>query len=695
VKLLWFVSRLVAFGGVAVVTFLYGLRGLMVGGFIGILLPWLGRLRAAKVKGKKSHPPTEPMRWSPQIRPLSIVASIIGGLSGVVLLQQYSVSVLTSGLMLRGLVAGLVTGIVLPSTIWIFVVRRYNRKLHSQGPARRVILPAATRMMIVACVAFVGVVLAAGPALARLSGPCGLTVGGRNARGLSVTDTGDAYLVGKSGGVPIFFSSPSEVISINSGIAYAGGSIPFINATGEPDEEDEDGSGSVAFEVPVGFAEKVSAGVFEMQAELVLADGRRCDAGFLFQFDVEDPLETVLGAAAGTAALMAAAGTMLPTLRDGAETLGSLSAGGAETSIPTGGDDTETLHGDAALEALAQAGAKTVTVDGQVYVVDPGYGDFDAPSIEVYVGASEDVRTVTLPSGEKVQVLEPGGSHSIVHKVPRAGTPPGADADVLPSSDQAAPDPSPDEVGHEPSVPGEPSDPGEPSEPSEPDEVNIGDAIVDRILDPDLVFEDMTGIIAEGAAPVPPPAGPEVTPPTDEGIGAPTITAAGSELSAPDEPVSPEQPQPIPPATPDAAGLYEAFSNAVLSGSTGQVDLDQVLPGIIGPDGSIEVTELMKLVPERVKTLAGMFTEPRLDTSGGRVVFTTKVDALFTQLEANVELVAEGGGLRAVPGPGAGSNMAADKLNEGLNTLNAKLADGDVYISEIAADGKVITFKKE
>lgn len=413
-KFLWLLSRLIAFAGIAFVTFQYGLRGLLVSVSVGIVLPWLGKLASARNKGRK-HPPASsgPMKWRPQVDLLSVISGVLGGLGGVVLLQQYSLAVLTGSLLMRGVISGLLAGLILPSIVWVFVVRIYNRKLGKPGSGGTAILPAATRMMLVLITVIVAVLSMAAPALAELSGPCALIVGGRNARGMSITDPKDAYLVGTSGSVPIIFTAPSEVTVIDSQIRYAGGPIPFVSGS-----ERSSGSGSVevAFDIPVGIARRVASGVYEMHADLVLADGRRCSAAFLFRFDASDPLTSGMGALAATTAAMAVAGTLLPSIRKGAETVGSLDYKLSTVGPSSGGRPTSS-HDESAFDALIEAGGQTAAVGGLAYLMDPSLktdeGEEEEAAPVSTTQSPVDVGDVIDTSGAVVEsILDPMTEHA-------------------------------------------------------------------------------------------------------------------------------------------------------------------------------------------------------------------------------------------------------------------------------------------
>jgi hypothetical protein len=79
----------------------------------------------------------QPRRWRPALSIGSLLSGLLLGVGSAVLLQQYSVQVLTRGALVRSIVASLAVAIVIPSIARAIGVRRYNRVLASSGAGRR------------------------------------------------------------------------------------------------------------------------------------------------------------------------------------------------------------------------------------------------------------------------------------------------------------------------------------------------------------------------------------------------------------------------------------------------------------------------------------------------------------------------------------------------------------------------------
>jgi hypothetical protein len=75
------------------------------------------------------------MRWRPVLSLGSLISGVALGLGSSVLLQQFSIQVLTRRALIRTVLAALVVAIVVPSIARIFGVRRYNRTLRNAGLA--------------------------------------------------------------------------------------------------------------------------------------------------------------------------------------------------------------------------------------------------------------------------------------------------------------------------------------------------------------------------------------------------------------------------------------------------------------------------------------------------------------------------------------------------------------------------------
>ena len=116
---------------------------------------------------------------------------------------------------MQGLIGGALSGIILPSVIFAFVVRKYNRKLadalrrSGSGPAA-----AGGIGMAVLFTILVGTFGAAGtaPASAEINGTCDLIVNGLDVRGLRVSAS-DAIVVQSEESLTGFLRSSSDFAS--------------------------------------------------------------------------------------------------------------------------------------------------------------------------------------------------------------------------------------------------------------------------------------------------------------------------------------------------------------------------------------------------------------------------------------------------------------------------------------------------
>jgi ABC-type sugar transport system permease subunit len=75
----------------------------------------------------------KPRRWRPVFSVGSLVSGLVLGLGSSILLQQYSVRVLTRGNLIQTVVASVVVAIVLPSLGQAVGVRRVNARLRKAG----------------------------------------------------------------------------------------------------------------------------------------------------------------------------------------------------------------------------------------------------------------------------------------------------------------------------------------------------------------------------------------------------------------------------------------------------------------------------------------------------------------------------------------------------------------------------------
>lgn len=74
-----------------------------------------------------------PRKWRPVLSIGALLSGLLAGLGSAVLLQQFSVQVLTRDALVRTVVVALVVSIVLPSIARAIGVRRYNRVLRERA----------------------------------------------------------------------------------------------------------------------------------------------------------------------------------------------------------------------------------------------------------------------------------------------------------------------------------------------------------------------------------------------------------------------------------------------------------------------------------------------------------------------------------------------------------------------------------
>jgi hypothetical protein len=75
----------------------------------------------------------QPRRWRPVFSVGSLLSGLVLGLGSSILLQQYSVRVLTRANLIQTVVAALVVAILLPSLGRLVGVRRQNAALRKAG----------------------------------------------------------------------------------------------------------------------------------------------------------------------------------------------------------------------------------------------------------------------------------------------------------------------------------------------------------------------------------------------------------------------------------------------------------------------------------------------------------------------------------------------------------------------------------
>jgi hypothetical protein len=305
-RVLAVLGKLVALAGTAALTFQFGARGLAAGLLFGFVIPWLIALRPKRpIRRHPFRGGLHKLRWYPQLRPWAIVSGLIGGLGTVMVLQQFSIRAITNALLIRGLIGGLLGGVVIPSITWAFVVRRMNR-----GVRRAMATPAAAMMAITALV----VLGMAGAALAEADGPCAATFLAQDVSDVDSTDEADAFSVHPEDTATFDLRAPVPAVDSTFEIHYGPLSIPIDSGTGD----------SASASVKVDDYDWAGAGLYLVTGEATLSDGSTCSGAVLVDVQVDDPLRTVGGATAATLAAAGVLGVMGVALRNASDATQSL-----------------------------------------------------------------------------------------------------------------------------------------------------------------------------------------------------------------------------------------------------------------------------------------------------------------------------------------------------------------------------------
>ncbi|MBT8198187.1 MAG: hypothetical protein KJO84_06760, partial [Acidimicrobiia bacterium] len=314
-----------------------------------------------------------PLRWRPRVSIIGIILGTLGGLGFVIYLQQSGWLVLDRALSLQGLIGGALSGILIPSVIYAFTVRRYNKRLSAfTGKTRP---RTATAMVWLLAVPLVAALVSATPALATVEGPCTVTINGIDIGGLQPT-ADDAIVVQEADLLVGQVTHPSEWQAGSIDLHYAGFSVTIVDEFDEVvnDEDAVDTGASIS----VGSAEVADlatygTGVYAFFGAAVMESGAECSASFAIKLD-KPALETPIGiAAAATAAIgaVAAAGVAINGIREGSGLVGGLEdhLGGLGTPPSAGGDTyTDEEIGGAVMDALEDLpiGEPTGTPPGEV-----------------------------------------------------------------------------------------------------------------------------------------------------------------------------------------------------------------------------------------------------------------------------------------------------------------------------------------
>jgi len=394
-----------------------------------------------------------PLKWRPRVRIFGLISGAIGGLGAVVLIQQYGIAPLGRALTLQGLIGGAIFGVVVPSLVFAFVVRKYNRKL-AEARGRLPGGPAASPGVGVAVlfVMLIGTFTAfgTGAAYGEGQGPCQLIVDGYDVATLDLTRA-DAIPVESESSFIASMSWPSDFATFEVRFFYAGFSYGFGDS--EVDEAGSDGgpdSGTV--ELPVDVFFQYAGGLYEVHVDGLMENGQSCHFAMLFDVD-RNPLETVVGKVAAATAAVGAIGVIgvgAAAAIDGTRMIGDLTSMLADPKVttafdpsllddPTGGiEEVTRVAGD----GLAGAPAEPKVVPK---TVEPGAGEPVEPKVApktVEPGAGEPVEPKVAP-----KTVDSGAGEPVEPKV-ASGTVgrDGLEPKVMPDSAEAADGSVPGEI---------------------------------------------------------------------------------------------------------------------------------------------------------------------------------------------------------------------------------------------------------
>jgi hypothetical protein len=269
------------------------------------------------------------LRWHPRVSGWGLFFGAIGGLGGVVFLQQAGLRVLTRVFSLQGLSAALISGLVIPSFIYFVTVRGYNWRLRRYLRGARGRASSATAVVAVLAVAASAVLVAtASPAYATVTGPCRASLNGVNVAPLAPTAE-QAIVVDAEGELTGLLEFPSEIDGGSIDVMYAGfAAFNFQKWDEVVNDEDavDTGGGAESRTVQTSDIAKYAAGVYDVYGAVVFENGQSCEVAFAFKIDAP-PLETPLGQGAAGATAIGILGTLgvaIGRTREGAALLAGL-----------------------------------------------------------------------------------------------------------------------------------------------------------------------------------------------------------------------------------------------------------------------------------------------------------------------------------------------------------------------------------
>ncbi|MCP5025180.1 MAG: hypothetical protein GY929_02740 [Actinomycetia bacterium] len=330
--------------------------------------------------------PPQPLRWKPRFRALGMVSGLFGGLGAVLLVQQYGVAPLSRALTLQGLIGGLLSGVIVPSAVFVVVVWFHNRRLaRALGPNTAAPPGAPTVMMILVLaggLALVSPFLAQRPAGAEVSGPCGGQIDGVD---LATVDASaaDAFEFNEGETVRGYLFVDAAIIGLRAGMTMMGRDIVVVDAPPDPSDPGEPGDAS--FEVAYEDISWLGAGLIEFWADADVAGGGSCEIRFMVNID-GNPLDTVVGKAAAGAVAVGVVGMSISgigAVMEGGRAMGDLrrgltqvahsdglTGGGGSSVVPVGDFAPPSMGG---ADSLVEAGAGgDLTLDYQTVTVSEG-----------------------------------------------------------------------------------------------------------------------------------------------------------------------------------------------------------------------------------------------------------------------------------------------------------------------------------
>lgn len=164
----------------------------------------------------------------------------------------------------------------------------------------------------------VGLLMAAAPAAAELTGGCTATIAGQDPATLSSSDPSDAIPVQEGSTVGWQFNAPTEIVAWSSTLHYGPFSIELDSGTDPADDDAQDTS--KGGEANVDQYAWMGTGLYKLTATVTPQGGPPCEGAVLVHVQ-GNPLTTVAGGSAAVATACGCAGV-------GAATLAGFKAGG-------------------------------------------------------------------------------------------------------------------------------------------------------------------------------------------------------------------------------------------------------------------------------------------------------------------------------------------------------------------------------